>query len=219
MGGVPKQVANAIRSTAFLLEELEELTIHETIRLAFDSQITEFTLDMKLLVEDTNGKIDQHIKASMEQVAKATAAIQQTSNNLTQAAQPNAATYASALIKPPPNVNPKLAAKESLLGQHNSQKLKTLLNKEAKELGLEEGRIQSLILQKDGSALIEVDSDAAAKWFTDDVNRVEICSRIGEGVTFKHRAYNVIAFNAPSQPRSDTGGTPRRNSRGKQSGG
>ena len=58
MGGVPKQTVNAIRATAYLLEELEELTIHETIKEAFDSQITEFTSDMKLLVEDTNEKID-----------------------------------------------------------------------------------------------------------------------------------------------------------------
>ena len=70
MSGVPKQAINAIRASAFLLEELEETAINETIRIVFDSQITELTLDMKILVEDTGVKVDQRIKESFEQVIK-----------------------------------------------------------------------------------------------------------------------------------------------------
>jgi hypothetical protein len=67
MGTLSKQVVNAIRSAAFLLEEVEEEAINETIRSAFDSQIREFTSDVKLLVEDVNTKIDAHLKAAMMQ--------------------------------------------------------------------------------------------------------------------------------------------------------
>jgi hypothetical protein len=59
------------------------------------------------------------------------------------------------------------------------------------------GRIRSVISKKDGSVLIEVDSDVAATWFADASNRVEFCCLIGEEVSFQNRAYNVLVFNAP----------------------
>ena len=71
------------------------------------------------------------------------------------------------------------------------------LNKTAKELGLLGGKIRSVILQKDGSILIEVDSDEAAKWFTNEINRVAFCVSLGDGVRFKSRIFNVLAFNVP----------------------
>ena len=216
MAGVPKQTVNAIRASAFLLEELEDTAINETIRTAFDSQITEFTSDMGLLIEDAKLKIDQHLKESFEQATKATGTTQLTHNHNAQAHStvrtPSAANpYASALINPPPNVNPILAAKEgiktrqflitglgeSALGIHDTQKLKTALNKTARDLGLKEGKIRSLITQKDGSVLIEVDTDASVVWFTNDINRIEFCSALGDGVAFKTRIYNVLAFNVP----------------------
>jgi hypothetical protein len=153
MGGLPKQTVNAIRSTAYLLEELEEQTIHETIRVAFDSQITEFTADMKLLVEDANEKISRHMTESTEQIAKATAAAHLPANSQTNVA--GRTNYASALINRPSNINPKLAAKEGIkarqflltgiqdtaYGQYDTQKLKTLINKMTRDLGMEEGKL------------------------------------------------------------------------------
>lgn len=47
-------------------QELEEVAVNETIKDAFDSHITELTSDMKLLVEDVNAKIDEHLKVSFE---------------------------------------------------------------------------------------------------------------------------------------------------------
>lgn len=38
-----------------------------------------------------------------------------------------------------------------------------------------------MILQKDGSILIEVDSDEAAKWFTNEINRVAFCVSLAMG--------------------------------------
>ena len=68
LAGAPKQVVNAIRATAFLLEELEEIAINETIRVAFDNHITEFTSDMKALTDDVNTRIDNHLKETIEQL-------------------------------------------------------------------------------------------------------------------------------------------------------
>ena len=212
MQGVPKQTVNAIRATAFLLEEIEEQAINETIRSAFESQITEFTSDMKMLADDVRTKIDEHQKEALTQLtqatAKATASIL-VAPRAAQASQAN--TYASALINPPPNDNPKLAAREgirahqflitgikgSAFGQYNMQQLKAELNKMAKSLGMRGGKIRSVIAQKDGNILIEVDSDASARWFANKANLAEFCVTIGTDVAFKSRMFNVLTFNVP----------------------
>ena len=67
----------------------------------------------------------------------------------------------------------------------------------AKDLGLVGGKIRSVLLQKDGSILIEVDLDESAKWFTNEINRVDFCVTLGDGVRFKNRIFNVLAFNVP----------------------
>ena len=64
LAGVPKQSVNAIRSVAFLLEELEDSQINVTVRDALDSQMTEFTSDFKMLIEDAKERIDEHAKAA-----------------------------------------------------------------------------------------------------------------------------------------------------------
>ena len=217
MPNVPKQTVNAIRATAFMLEEIEEMAINETIRIAFDSQITEFTSDMKILAEDVNAKIDGHLKTALAQIEKAAAAAETHPQEPTAARNgagpvaPSTTSYSSALINPPPNVNPKLAAregirarqvlltgiKESAFGQYDSQKLKAELNKALKNLGFKNGKIRSVVQQKDGNTLIEVDSDDAAKWFANGVNTAEFCSFIGDCVGCKARTFNVLAFNSP----------------------
>jgi hypothetical protein len=212
LAGVPKQVVNAIRATAFLLEELEENTINETVKSAFDSQVTEFTSDMKLLIENVNTRIDDHLKNALTQIDQAAANIPTqaaSSSNTNQ--DTTAITYASALVNPPPNVNPKLAAregvrarqflitgvKESTFGQYDTQKLKAEINNAARGLGLTEGKIRSLVTQNDGNVLIEVDSDAAVNWFTNHANRIELCGIMGDNVSFRTRIFNVLAYNAP----------------------
>jgi hypothetical protein len=60
LAGVPKQTVNAIRSVAFLLGELEDSQINITVRDALNSQMTEFTLDFKMLIEDAKERIDEY---------------------------------------------------------------------------------------------------------------------------------------------------------------
>ena len=106
LAGVPKQVVNAIRSVAFLLEEMEDSQVNNTLREALDSQMTEFTSDFKLLIEDAKEKIDEHVKATEQRLA----------NLATHPVQPKSTTgsYASALINPPLHVNPRVAAREGI---------------------------------------------------------------------------------------------------------
>ena len=56
LSGLQKPVINAIRSVAFLLGELEETQINETVKEALDSQINEFATDVKLLFEDAKAR-------------------------------------------------------------------------------------------------------------------------------------------------------------------
>jgi hypothetical protein len=185
MKGIPKQALNAVRAMAFLLERLEEEAINEKVRSAFDSQITEFTLDMKLLVEDINTKIDNHLKEAMAQWTQIVKSAPQPAvtnhSRTTPAAETNSYSYASALINPPPHVNPKLAAREGIrarqfvvegaehsdLKRLDHQKLKEDMNKALRDLGASEGNVRSIVTQREGEGtLIEVDSDALAKWLT-----------------------------------------------------
>jgi hypothetical protein len=62
MSGVTRPVLNAIRAVAYLLGEMEEAQIKDTIRTAFDVQITELTADMATLIDEAKGKLNEHIK-------------------------------------------------------------------------------------------------------------------------------------------------------------
>ena len=205
MAGVQKPVLNAIRSIAFLLEELEETQINGTVKEAFDSQITEFTSDMKMLIEDAREKIDEHLKVSEEKIAQAMA------NAATQANRNQTNTFASVLVTPPPHANPKIAAKEGIkarqfllegikeskFSRYDIHQLKVELNKILQELGLEKGKIRSVNNLRNGGSLIELDSDEATTWFLNQENRTKVCGKIGPTVVCRTRLYSLIAFNVP----------------------
>ena len=227
ISGIPKTALNAIRSTALLLKEVEEEAINKTVRSAFDSQITEFMSDMQLLIEDVKSKIDTHLKDALKPWSQGTATLPTPTLSLplpkevTQT-QPNsrptltnaATSYTSVLINPPSHANPRLAAREGIKArqfllfdepgenamplQHDLQQLKAHMNKALRDVGASIGNIRSVIHQREGRGiLIEVDSDLLAKWLANKFNRVEFCGRLGTGVTFKSRAYNIISFNVP----------------------
>lgn len=205
MSGISKPATNAIRSVAFLLEEMEEVTVNETIRDAFESQISEFTSDMKMLIEDAKEKIDNHIKNATASLATQTAAPAEQAN-------PARRTYANTLINPLPNANPLLAAREGIkarqilleglketpLSHLDNIQLKKALNKILEEIGIEEGRIRTTQNQRDGTTLIEMDSDVATSWIKTQANASKFCAKVGNKVSFRLRQYNIIAFNVPT---------------------
>ena len=51
--GAQKPIINTIRAVAFMLEELEDLQINQTLKDAFNSQINELTSNMQSLLVNT----------------------------------------------------------------------------------------------------------------------------------------------------------------------
>ena len=127
---------------------MEDSQINITVRDALDSQMTEFTSDFKMLIEDAKERIDEHAKAAKKRLASLAAPPPTQSRPLT-------GTYASALVNPPAYANPKVAAregikarqfmiqglKESKLSHLNPVQLKAEVNKILSELRLPAGKI------------------------------------------------------------------------------
>jgi hypothetical protein len=202
MAGIPKQAINAIRSVAFLLDEMENTQIHEFLRTALDAQMTEFTSDMKLLVEDAKEKISDSIKVAEKRINMVPAP------TLTQTQPRNVTnTYASMLINPPAHANPRIAAKEGIKARQfmmegiGNSKFSHLDNTQLKAVindilaGLDTGRIRSATKSRSGGALIEADTDETANWLACAENQRKLCDKIGANVEFRYRSYNIIAFN------------------------
>ena len=204
---------NAIRAVALLLEEMEETQINGFVKEAFDSQITEYTSDMKSLIEDARDRLDQHFKTTegrlTQLIDKAAAQQQQGPQHVGRQSQP--ATYASTLTNPPPHANPRIAAKEGikarqflLEGIANTKfshtdvlQLKAELNNILTGLGLKDGKIRSINKLRNGGALLEMDSDDATTWLTVQENRNKFSNKIGPEAVFRARVHSLIAFNVP----------------------
>ena len=205
MKGVAKPAMNAIRAVAFLLGEMEETQINTILKEAFDTQIKELTSDMAMLIEDAKEKLNSHFKETEGRLT------QLADKAATQSKQTHTTTYAAVANNPPPHANPRITAKEGikarqflLEGLINTKyshtdvfQLKTEFNKVLEGLGLTNGRIRSISKVRNGGALIEMDSDAAATWLSEQENRDKICNKIGPGVSFRSRVHNLIAFNVP----------------------
>ena len=205
LSGVPRTVLNAVRSVAFMLDEMEDTQINLTVKEAFDSQITEFTSDMKMLIVDAKEKLDDHFKVTEERLTQAinisAAQVKQTPTN----------TYASVLTTPPPHANPRIAAREGirarqflLEGISNTKfshtdvfRLKTELNKILGDLGADKVKIRSVNKLRNGGALVEMESDEATVWLTNTDNRSKFNEKIGPNVNFCSRVHSLIAFNVP----------------------
>src|SRR6202522_1199418 len=204
MAGVPKQLVNAIRSVAFLLEEMEDAQINISLREALDAQMTDFTSDFKMLIKDAKEKIDKHAKASEERLARIPAPLPTQSRS-----PPNL--YVSALINPPAHANLRVAGregikarqfliqgiKESKFSHLDPLQIKAELNKILPDLDLPSGKIRSVASTRSGRTVIEADTDEAAVWLSSSINQGRLCQKIGDKAEFRSRNYNVIVFNVP----------------------
>lgn len=68
---IPKQALNAIRAVAFLLEELEENALHQTIWDSVTVQLNELASDLKEYVTDATQHIDSHLETKMAEMSEA----------------------------------------------------------------------------------------------------------------------------------------------------
>jgi hypothetical protein len=209
MLGVSKPVINAIRSVAFLLDELEEIQINTTVKEAFDSQFAEFTSDMQLLVQDAKDKIDVHIKTAEEHLTQLRTPPPHTEPQMMPL---NARSYASVLVNLPAHANPRVAAREgikarqfALEGLKNSKfshldnfQLKDELNNILLDLGPPTGKLRSVTSSRNGATILEADSNEMACWLATDENQHRLCEAIGSNTVFRHRTYNIMALNVES---------------------
>ena len=204
---MPKQAVNAIRAVAFLLEEMENTQIHDTIRDTLDSQLTDLTSDMRLLVDDAKDKITEHLKIAEERLAK----FSQAQTTPPTQVRPVTNSYASVLVHAPAHANPRVAAREGIKARQfllegiknskfshlDSVQLKNELNKILVDLGLPTGKLRSVTSSRNGGTVVEAESDEAATWLSNKSNQRKLCDSIGSNTEFRTRAYNTIALNVP----------------------
>ena len=205
MAGVSKPVMNAIRAVAFLLGEMEDSQISGMLKDAFDTQIMELTAEMAVLIDDAKSKMDVHFKETEGRLNLLL------DNVAAQPRQAQPVTYASIANISPPHANPRIAAKEGIKSRQflaegiaNTKfshmdifQIKTELNIILGGLGLVDGKIRSISKLPNGRILIEMDSDVATTWLTNQDNQVKFCAKIGQGVQFYTQVHQLIAFNTP----------------------
>lgn len=207
MAGIHKTVINAIRAVAFMLDEMEDTQIHLSVKEAFESQVTEFTSDMKTLILDAKEKLDSHFKVTEDRLT------QVINSSAAQVRQTPVAgtTYASMLTMPPPHANPRIAAREGIKARQfllegitdtkfshtDVFQTKAEFNKILDTLGAVNVKIRSISKLRNGGALVEMESDEATSWLADKDNRKDFASKIGPTVKFCSRVHNLIVFNVP----------------------
>jgi hypothetical protein len=205
MAGVTRPVVNAIRAVAFLLGEMEEIQINDTIRAAFDVQIMELTADMATLIDEAKGKLNEHFK---ETEGRLTQIIDKA---IVQPQQTQQGTYASISNSPPPHANPRVSAKEGIKARQflmeglkdtkfshmDIFQLKMELNIILGGLGLKNRKIKSINKIHNDGTLIGMDSDEATNWLSGQENQNKFCTKLGPEVSFRTRAYSLIAYNVP----------------------
>jgi len=217
---IPKQAINAIRSIAFLLEELEENTLHETVRDLVTVQLDELGKDIKDFVTDATQRIDKHVDDKLSELSEATKDLMDSVKlafNEHPAATGHdtrnepASNYKQALLRPPPLVDPRLAAKEGIrlrqfliegitresrIGKTNSIEAKKLVNNALEDAGSGDLSARTALKQNKTGLLVEMETDAGATWLMDPANAKLFCDALGTNLAIKQRPFNVLAYNA-----------------------
>ena len=139
VSGIGKTVSVAVTAVAYLIEEMEDISVNEFVKEAVLTQLKDLTDDVKCFIDDAKASITEHVKSA------------------TAAPIPSARrSFTETLINPPPHADPKLAAREGIkarqfmlegldgeskVGQMNSLQLKTELNAILEKMGQEEKKI------------------------------------------------------------------------------
>jgi len=208
IAGIRRDIANAVRAAAYLVEEMEDNAVNEVVRDAVISQTNELAEDIKSLVEDAKEKIGTHIQERLNELTPFSAPDRP--HTLHDA--PKRPSYANVLIDPPSHADPKLAAREGIrarqimlegidptskVGLMNGMEMKEEFNKILNENGLEGKGIRSVTLQKNKGVLIEMENDHSLNWLKQKENSFAFRIEIGPDVLVRPRPHTVIAFNVP----------------------
>jgi hypothetical protein len=220
--GVPTQAINALRSIAFLLNELEENTLHEAVRDSVTVQLNDMGSDLRELVTDATRRIDEHLKNKLSEISDATKTLMDSvkeslsdipppAGNTSNIGNAPPLNYRQALVNPPPHVNPRLAAKEGIklrqflvegvtrdsrIGKMNTAEAKKTVNEAIGKAGGDGLKARSALRQYKSGLLVEMETDAGAAWLTNHANARSLCDTLGPNLNVKQRMYNVFVYNA-----------------------
>jgi len=219
--GVSRPAVNAIRAVAFLLEEVEENALHQTVRESVTVQLNELASDLKDYITDATQRIDSHMESRLEEISEATKTlVNKVKTSISDNPPPgnhntgNVAPpldYRRALMNPPPHADPRLAAKEGIrirqfmvegvtrdsrIGKMTTAEAKKAANKALENAGSGGHKARSVTRQGKEGLLVEMESDDGAAWLKDNKNAKSFCESLGPGLAIKHRPYSVLAFNA-----------------------
>lgn len=217
--GVSTPAINAICAVAFLLEEIEECALHQSIQDTVTTQLNDLATDLKHYVTDATQRIDSHIETKLEEITEATKTlVNSVKITISDAPPPSTSNpgsnasldYRKALMNPPPHADPQLAAKEGIrlrqllvegatrdskIGKMSSAEAKKAVNKAIENAGGGH-KARSVTRQGKDGLLIEMDSDAGTAWLKDKNNAKSLCDSLGPGLAFKTRLYSILAYNA-----------------------
>ena len=217
--GVPMQATNALRSIAFLLNELEENTLHEAVRDSVTVQLNDMGSDLKEFVTDATCWIDKHLENKLSEISEATKTlVDSVKKSLNDIPPPGSNTgfappldYRQALVNPPPHVDPRLAAKEGIklrqflvegvtrdsrIGKMSAAEAKKTVNEAIGKAGGDGLKARSALRQNKSGLLVEMETDAGAAWLTIHANARSLCDALGPNLNVKQRSYNVFIYNA-----------------------
>jgi hypothetical protein len=119
--------------------------------------------------------------------------------------------YRQALIRPPPHVDPRLAAKEGIrlrqflvegverdsrIGRMDAPEARKAVNQAIVTAGGEGIKARSALRQNKSGLLIEMETDVGATWLMKPANARLLCDALGPGLNIKQRNFNVFVYNA-----------------------
>ena len=223
--GVSHQAVNALRSIAFLLNKIKENAIHETVWDSVMVQLDAFGTDLKDYITDATKWIDEHLENKIVEISEATKTlidtVKETFNNFpstlpgprnnTGNGPSTPLDYRQALIRPPPHVDPRLAAKEGIrlrqflvegverdsrIGRMDAPEARKMVNQAIATTGGEGIKARSTLQQNKSGLLIKMETDVGATWLMKPANTCLLCDALSPGLNIKQRKFNVFVYNA-----------------------
>ena len=122
--GMPKPAINALQVVAFFMNKLEDSALHQVVRDSVMVQLNELGTDLKDFITDATQHINEYLNNKIAEISNTTKALVKLVM-ATVATSPSLGStnvghvhppldYRQALTKPPPHVDPRLAAKEGI---------------------------------------------------------------------------------------------------------
>ena len=217
---MPGEIAQAIRSVAWLLGELEVETVAEATRNAVNDQIDYLNVETKNLLDEMRTTISEEVEKQMSAFSSAaTKVIEEKSS-----AAPSYRDMALRNVTMPHSADPRVLAREGIRARQfivnlpsdtplrNLSQAETLkrfndaMDKAGKDLGIGKRRIRSVTRLPNKGLLGEFMQDEGAKWFAAPNHANKFISALGiegAGAAVKKRSHPMIAYYVPLSLNTD----------------